>query len=184
MAKFQMGVVLSPYSINDTARVGGNAGATPMAQNDQGKFVKLVGDSRYDMCAAGDRIEGVAVTVQDPDKGTSDGYTLGGVQKGDRVAVMFDGNQAAGTGSIGVGDYVVCGAVVAKGTALTGKPKVRKATNQPGVAPVAADNTVGNVNAAIAAAVDAAMNARLGWRVVSITKGNGAVGDEGVIERV
>jgi hypothetical protein len=72
---------------------------------------------------------------------------------------MFDGSQAAGTGAIAIGDYVVAGAVVAKGTGLSGYPKVRKATSQtPG--PFA-------------------------WRVVSLgTAGTGAVGTVGVIERI
>jgi hypothetical protein len=172
MAKFKFGVNLSPYQLNDTARVGGNAGATPMTQNDQGKFVKLAGDSRYDMCAVGDKIEGVAVTVQDPDKGTYDGYNLGGVQKDGRVSVICDGSQAAGTGSIAVGDFVVAGTPVVKGTALTTGPKVRKATNQPGSVP-----------ADLTGAGDQILVAKHGWRVVSL--GNaGAVGDTAVIERV
>lgn len=189
MPKFQMGVTLSPDDVNLTARMGGAVSgspgvqATPMSQNDQGKFVKMAGDSRYDMCAVGDKIEAVAVTVQDPDKGTYDGYTLGGILQEGRVIATAEGSEAAGTGSIAIGDYVVCGTPVAKGTALTAAPKVRKATNQPTVAPVSADNTVGNVNAAIAKALDAALNARYAWRVVAILSGTGAVGDKVLIER-
>jgi len=50
------------------------------------------------------------------------------------LSAICDGLQAtAGTGTIAVGDYVVCGTVVAAGTALTTTtgPKVCKATVQP-----------------------------------------------------
>lgn len=184
MAKFKFGVTLSPYQINDTARMGGASGANPMAQADQGKFVKLAGGSRYDMCAVGDKIEAVAVTVQDPDKGLYDGYVLGGVQKEGRVLALADGSEAAGTGSVAVGDYVVAGTPVAKGTALSTYPKVRKATNQPGTAVTTADNTKASIDAALAKLADADMNARYGWRVVEIISGTGAVGDTVLIERV
>lgn len=173
MAKFQMGVALDPYQINDAARVGGNAGATPLAKEDNGKFVKLAGDSRYDLCAAGDKIEGV-VTVAADDPSTYDGYRLGSIRKRGRVEVIADGSQAAGTGSIAVGDFVVCGTIDAKGTALTtAGPKVRKATNQPGAVP-----------GDLTAAGDQVKVAMFGWRVVAILSGTGAVGDKLVIERV
>lgn len=183
MPKFQMGVTLSPDDVNLTARMGGASGANPMTQNDQGKFVKMAGDSRYDMCAVGDKIEAVAVTVQDPDKGTYDGYTLGGILQEGRTYAIADGSEAAGTGSIAVGDYVVCGTVVAKGTVLTDYPKVRKATNQPTGTFTTADNVAANINIALAAVKDAALNARYGWRVVAIITGTGAVGDKVLIER-
>jgi hypothetical protein len=173
MPKFQMGVTIAPDQINDTARMGGASGANPMTQSDQGKFVKLAGGSRYDLCDAGDKIEGIAQTVQDPDKGTYDGYTLGGVQKEGRAIAYADGSEAAGTGSLAVGDYVVCGTVVAKGTALTDYPKVRKATNQPGSVP-----------ADLTAAADQVKNAIFAWRVIEILSGTGAVGDKVLIERV
>lgn len=186
MAKFQMGVTLSPYDINDTARLGGDAGATPLAKEDNGKFVKLVGDSRYDLCAAGDKIEGV-VDVAGDLVAKSDGYVLGSVRKArrTRVAAIADGSEAAGTGSIAVGDYVVCGAIDAKGVALsTSGPKVRKATNQPGATITAADATVGSINTALAAATDQTKVALHGWRVMAILSGSGAVGDKLLIERV
>jgi hypothetical protein len=186
MPKFQMGVTLKPYHIADTARLGGDAGATPCAKEDNGKFVKLAGDSRYDLCAVGDKIEGV-IQVADDLVAKFDGYVLGAVMRehGTRIVCVADGSQAAGTGSIAVGDYVVAGTPVAKGTAMTlAGPKVRKATNQPGTAVTTADATKPNIDIALAAVADQAMVAAYGWRVVAILSGTGAVGDKVLIERV
>jgi hypothetical protein len=155
MAKFQMTELLGADVI--TARLGGGAGAQYLLNDkDVNKAVKLAGDSRYDFCAVGDRIEGFITSV---DTATSDGYSTGGVQTEDRKTVVFDGIQADGTGNIAVGDYVVAGTPVALNTALTeAGPRVRKATSQ-----------------AFAA---------FAWRVVSILSGTGAAGSVGVIERV
>jgi len=76
------------------------------------------------------------------------------------MACTCDGIQATvGTGTIAVGDLVVAGTVVAKGTALGAleTPKVCKATSQTPV--------------------------MFNWRVVSLGVA-GAVGDSCVIERV
>jgi hypothetical protein len=95
-------------------------------------------------------------------------------EHGTRVVAVADGSQAAGTGSLAVGDWVVAGTAVTKGTAMTlAGPKVRKATNQPGAAPADA-----------AAAADQALVAAYGWRVMAILSGTGAVGDKVLIERV
>lgn len=141
------------------------AGNTPndrMTTVEQGKFAKLVGESRYDLCAAGDAIEGWIYAVE---MAPTNGFTVGTVVQRGRHRVLLEGSQAAGTGAIAVGDYVVAGTPVAKGTAhgsvigsATAYPKVRKATSQtPGV---------------------------YAWRVVSLMGGNGAVGTVGVIERI
>jgi hypothetical protein len=188
MAKFQMGVTLDPYHLNDTARVDDSTGSQPLAKEDNGKFVKLKGDSRYGLCAAGDKIEGV-LQVADDLVATFDGYRLGSISKKDlgaRVEVTLDGLEATpGTGTVAVGDYVVCGTVVARGTALSAGPKVCKATNQPGATVTSADNVIGNLNAAIAKIVDQLAVAKCGWKVVAILGGGtGAVGDKAVIERV
>jgi hypothetical protein len=173
MPKFQMGVTLNPYEINDAARLGGNAGATPLTKNDNGKLLKLAGDSRYDLCAVGDKIEGVCQVAADL-VATFDGYVLGSVQKRGRFVAVADGTQAAGTGSLAIGDFVVAGTPVALGTAHTlAGPRVRKATNQPGAVP-----------ADLTAAGDQAKVAMFGWRVVAILTGTGAVGDTVLVERV
>ena len=156
MAKFQFKelIVTTP----ETARLG--AGTTEndrLSDADVGKIVKLVGDSRYNLVAAGDAIEGLIAAVESY---TADGYSIGSVQVKDRKEVTFDGLQAtAGTGVVAVGDYVVAGTPVAKGTALSAPVRACNATSQP-VAPFM-------------------------WRAVSLdSAGTPAAGTVGVIERV
>lgn len=146
-----------PDDASVACRLGAGQGpANQVNTFEEGKFVKLVGESRYDLCAAGDLIEGWIYAVE---VAPQNGYSIGSVVQRNRQRVMFDGSQAAGTGAIAVGDYVVAGAVVAKGTALNGFAKVRKATSQD-VTPYM-------------------------WRVVSLgPAGTGAVGTLGVIERI
>lgn len=157
-----------------TARLGsGGIFATPAnAYTDKeiGKFVKMSGDSAFSLCAVGDPIEGYISAVETY---TADDFSIGTVTKSGRKRVLLDGSQAAGTGSIAIGDYVVCGTPVAQGTGLTitTPPKVRKATNQPGAVP-----------ADLTAAGQQAKNAIYPWRLVSYDNA-GAVGDFGVIER-
>lgn len=163
MPKFKFGVTLDPYKINRTARLADGPGATNLlSKADNGKFGKLVGDSQYGLCAVGNEIEAVLVVADDI--APQDGYTLGSYKNdiGDRVLVTFDGLQATpGTGTIALGDYVVAGTVVPRGTELGGtfpRPRVCRAT------------------AAASALV-------YKWRVVSLD-GTGAVGQTGIIERV
>jgi hypothetical protein len=172
MAKFKMGVTVSENAAH-TARLGAATGEG-WDGKEVGKAVKMVGDSRYDHCVAGDPIEGFMFAVEDA---TLDGYSIGSVQTRGRKAVIADGLEATpGTGAIAVGDYVVTGTAVAQGTALTDyKPKVTKATLQPGVTEAGAVTDVNNM-------LKLAMFA---WRVVSFSgAGTGAVGDTIVIERV
>lgn len=140
-----------------TVRLGaGNAEAQRMDYKEVGKLVKLAGESRYDLAAVGNEIEGTIYSVE---LAPQNGYTIGSVSTEGRLFVTFDGLQATpGTGAIAVGDFVVAGTPAAKGTALTGYPKVCKAT--------AAGNTL-----------------NFKWRVVSLgSAGTGAVGTTGVIE--
>lgn len=157
--KFQMQRLIG--TVGYTARLGSAADANGrLSDKDANKLVKLVGDSRYDLAAAGNEIEG---SINAVDTATSDGYSTGSVQTGDRLHVVLDGLQATpGTGTVAVGDYVVTGTPVAKGTALTGfGPKVCKATDQA-----------------------VAKSSPFAWRVVSIFTGAGAVGSTACIERV
>lgn len=160
MAKFQMGVTINPFHINKTARVADGAGAgNQLGRVDNGKLVKLIADSQYGLCAAGNEIEGV-LDVAD-DLAPQDGFNLGSVRDaiGTRLEVTLDGLQATpGTGTVAVGDYVVAGTATARGTALSVPPKVCKATN--------AGNTL-----------------VYKWRVMSL-KTNGNVGSVAIIERV
>lgn len=157
-----------------TARCGAGTGAANQWDDKEvGKFVKLAADSRYDLCAVGNPIQGIVSAVE---TGTQDNYTIGSVRVTGRVEVTFDGLQATpGTGTIAVGDFVVCGTPVAKGTALSAPAKVCKATQQPGVTEAGA---VGDVNDQLAVAM-------FPWRVVSLgSAGTGAVGTVGIIERL
>ena len=156
MAKFKFAVSVDPSTDIVTARVG--SAATPagrLVDVDKGKLMKLAGDSQYDLCAAGDLIEGMFVALE---PATQDGWAIGSVQRDGRMACICDGAQASpGTGTVAVGDYVVCGTVVAAGTDLVGgTPRVTVATSQD-VTPFP-------------------------WRVVSVGV-DGAVGDTCVIER-
>lgn len=127
MAKFLM----TPTTYSEkvvTARIGGNASNTRANDNDVGKPVKLGGDSNYVLCAAGDAIEGIVTSVE---TGLYDGFYLGGVVAAGYHNVVAAGSQAAGTGAIAVGDYVLAAAPeaiqVAKAATYL---KVVKATDQ------------------------------------------------------
>lgn len=159
MPKFQIKPLIGTTA--KMIRFGAGVGAANYFNDkDVNKPVKLVADSRFNLCAAGDEIEGFVTSV---DTASMDGYSTGGYKgsTGDYVEVTFDGVQATpGTGTVAIGDYVVCGTPVARNTALVGHPKVCKAT--------AAGNTL-----------------NFKWRIVSLgTAGTGAVGTTGVIERV
>lgn len=172
MPKFQMQVTVSEDAVV-SARFGAAAGsANWFTDTEVGKAVKYVADSRFDLCAAGDPIEGFVTSVE---SAPLDGFSVGSMQVEDRREVTLDGLQTTpGTGTVLVGDYVVCGTVTARLTALTNyRQKVCKATNQPGAAPA----DLANAGLMI-------RNAVYAWRVVSITTGTGAVGDIAVIERV
>jgi hypothetical protein len=158
MARDHYIVPTAPSEESTTVRLGaGNAVGDRFADVDAGKLVKLVGESRYNLCALGDEIEGVVSSVE---SATQNGYSIGGIVTDDcRIYARADGLQATpGVGVLAVGDYVVAGTVTAKGTALTDFPKVVKATSQTGIF-------------------------RFAWRVVSLgTVGTGAVGTTVVIE--
>ncbi len=126
-SKFEITETIHSEQIK-TVRLGATGAGNQYDDKEVGKAVKLSGTSVYALCAAGDAIEGVITSVNG---GLYDGFSIGGiVSKGYKNAVL-DGLQATpGTGAIAVGDYVVVGTVVAKGTALSGALKVTKATDQ------------------------------------------------------
>lgn len=130
-----------------------------------GKVVKLGGDSRYQLAAVGDAIEGF---VQSTEAASIDGYCLGTVTTKREIQykrVTLDGLQATpGTGVCAVGDFVVCGTPAAKGTKLSGPAKVCKRTDPTTVA--------------------GALAANHQWRIVAIFGSSGAVGTEALIEPV
>lgn len=153
---------IAPTAPSDDAvavRLGAGSGAANnLTTAEVGKFVKLAGESRYNLCAVGNEIEAVIFAVE---LAPQNGFTIGSVLEEGILNVTFDGLQATpGTGAVAIGDYVVTGTPVAKDTALTGYPKVCKAT--------AVGTTI-----------------IFKWRVVSLgTAGTGAVGTTGVIEFV
>lgn len=162
MAKFQITETIHSEKVR-TVRLGNTGAGNQYGYEENGKALKLAGDSRYALAAAGDAIEGIQQSSNWPEQGTMDGYSIGGIVASGYKEVTFDGLQATpGTGAIAVGDYVVTGTVVAKGTSLSAPLKVTKATDQ-------------------AAAKAAPFKAR----VVSLgTAGTGAVGTVGVIEMI
>lgn len=175
MPKFIFQELVDPTKqVVETARLGAGTGASNYVDDKEvGKFVKLVGESRYNLCVAGDPIEGRIEAVE---AFTADDYSIGSVLRNGRMAVTFDGLQATpGTGTVALGDFVVTGTVVAKGTALSAPAKVCKATQQPGVTEA---SVVGDVNDQLKVAMHP-------WRVISLgSAGTGAVGTTGIIERV
>jgi hypothetical protein len=146
-------------------RLGGvrTAGSTAhlVTDSDVRKFFKLAGESRYDLAAVGDPIEGTLFGLE---TSTHEGYSFGSIAQfvqGDLLDVTFDGIQATpGTGTLVIGDFVRVGTPKAKGTPLgiIEPPRVVKATD------------AGNLQA-------------FKWRVVSLgLVGTGAVGTTGVIQ--
>jgi hypothetical protein len=158
-----------------TVRLGATANLVDrLSDADEGKFAKFAGESRYVLAAAGDLIEARVAAVEGATEG---GYSIGTITKSGLMEVTFDGLQATpGVGVVAIGDFVVTGTVVAKGTSLgNAVAKVCKGTIQPGVTEAGA---VGDVNDQIKASMYA-------WKVVSLgSAGSGAVGTTGVIERV
>ena len=158
--KFFRGETL-PTTEATTVRLG--VQGTPYKDLELGKFVKLgPADSQFILCDVGDNIGAFITSVS---QATSDGYSIGGIQEEDCKYAVADGSQAAGTGILAIGDFVVCGTVVPRGTGLGNSyAKVRKSTLQP----------------ADAGFIAAYPNF---WRVVSLgVAGTGAVGTQVLIE--
>lgn len=155
-----------------TAGSGGISLGTGYTQNDVLKLVKKgTADSTHILCALGDQIEAVIASV---DLAPGGGFSQGTVQRNGTKYATADGIQADGTGSLSIGDQVVCGTVVALGTALSEPPRVRKATIQVGTT-VPADLT--------AAAAHLKLLANGMWTVVSLGTGAGVAGTAVLIER-
>ena len=155
MAKFKMQELIGTEPV--TARLGAGSGsANYVTDVEIGKAVKMIADSQFNLCAAGDAIEGFVTAVETY---TADDFSIGSVQSDGRKRVILDGLQATpGTGTCAVGDLVVAGTVTAKGTALASYcPKVCKATSQSAVL--------------------------FNWRIVSL-EGTGAVGQYATISRI
>lgn len=175
--------------VEDSVAVRLGASGAEYLTTEVGKFAKLAAESQYNLAVAGNKIEAVITAVE---LAPQNAFSIGAVCSEGRINVTFDGLEAsAGTGTIALGDYVVVGTAVAKGTALTVYPRVCKATNQPSTAIVPATagaDTAAAVKVILDAAfiklADAYANTIFAWRVVSLgTAGTGAVSTSGVIER-
>lgn len=159
MAKFLISETIHTQVVH-TVRLGAVGAGNQYGYTENGKAVKLSGESAYVLAAAGDTIEAIVSSSNFPEQGTVDGFSIGGIFFGGYKAVVLDGIQLDGTGTIAIGDYVVVGTVVAKGTDLPTNLKVRKATSQAN-----------------------AMAAPFRARVVSLGQvGTGAVGTAAVVE--
>lgn len=183
MAKFLMGVLIADTE-RYTARLGSASGsANYCTDKEVNKLVKLAGESRFNLCAVGDNIEGYVSSVE---SASQDDFAIGTVAVDGRMDVLCDGLQATpGTGVLAVGDYVVTGTVTPFGTVLPAAVKVCKATLQPGTAIVLADNVVGTINTGLASLATLQKTVMFAWRVISLgTVGTGAVGTAAVVERV
>ena len=74
MAQAHLITPVAPIARVTVARLGaGTSLAQRMSDVDAGKIVKLVGESRYDLTAAGEAIEGFVVSTENA---TSAGFTL------------------------------------------------------------------------------------------------------------
>lgn len=169
MAKFLMtelvGVTTFTARVsNVSGDVANGAGSIFTDVLERGKFMKLAADSRYVMAAVGDEIETILESVN---TATQDGFSIAALRDcvgpAKFMMVTFDGLQGTpGAGAVVIGDYVLVGTPVAKGTALTARARVVKATTQA-----------------------SAKATPFAWRVVSLgNAGTGAVGTVGCIQRV
>lgn len=160
-----------PSTPSITVRLG--LVSAPYGDTELWKFVKPSGESGHVLCAVGDNIDGYITAVE---AATSGGFGIGSINRVDPKFCTAEGSQDAGTGALAIGDFVVAGTPVAKGTdGKAAHPKVRKATIQVGTTAVAA---VGDVAPQLQAA-------QYMWKVVSLgTAGTGAVGTTVLIERI
>lgn len=130
MAKFLLSETIFSEKVH-TVRLGAIGAGNQYGYTENGKAMKLSGESAYVLAAAGDTIEAIQSSSNYPEQGTVDGFAIGGIYRTGYKAVVLDGLQATpGTGVVAIGDYVVVGTVVAKGTDLPTNLKVTKATDQ------------------------------------------------------
>jgi hypothetical protein len=157
MAKFTFKELI-PQDGVISAKLGVDA-SNPLSDKDIGKAVKLIAKDTYGLCAEGDEVEGFLVAVE---PATIDGFSFGSVQIKGRKEVVLDG-------AVTVGDLVVVGNVIARGTAISlaaAEVKAGTPASQLGGAPYTYTQRVPNTHL---------------WRVIS---GTGLSGATCIIERV
>jgi len=135
MAKFKISQTVHSEKV-ETVRLGLAGAANAYTYTENGKAVKLTAESRYELAVLGDLIEAFQQSSNYPEQGTVEGFAIGGIVSTGYKEVTFDGLQGTpGVGAVVIGDYVVVGTVVARGTALTAPLRVCKATTQGGATP-------------------------------------------------
>lgn len=115
MAKFKMTPTIHSEVIR-TVRLGATGDGNGFTFTEDGKAVKMVGDSQYNLCTDGDEVEAIVTSIE-VDKGTLDGYIIGGVAR----SGVFDA--IVGSGTVNAGDYVVSAGEEAIGTKSLPKMK-------------------------------------------------------------
>lgn len=144
--------------------------AGKLTDKDIGKALKLIGDSRYGVCADGDEIEAVLLSLEPFT--VNDGLGFGTIQTKERF-VATNGD----AGALAIGDYVVAAAQPAVGTAIT---------------PVASGTSTGVAATPVKKRAEPSLTGnaqtltlpKFNWRIVSLLGGNGGVGTNVLIERV
>lgn len=158
MADFKFGPLAGLADDSTFSAALGVSAGTKLTDSDKGKAVKLIADSNYGLCADGNDIEGILLSVEPIT--VNNGFGFGTVQHKERVVASN-----AGAGAIAVGAFVVAADQGAVGTALT---PISSGT-QTGVYPTP---------------VKAGAGTLWKWRVISLLGGAGAVGTPILIERV
>lgn len=162
---FKFGATV-PQGKTISAALGVNAG-TKLTDKDVNKCVKLAANNNYVLCADGDEIEGILMSVEPHT--VNDGFGFGSVllaNEGVREEATVVGTTLA------VGDFVVAAAQAAVGTEQTlGKPTVKKGTaaSQGGGSPFTY--------------VERSPNTYI-WRVISLLSGTGLATETVLIEKV
>lgn len=164
MANYKRGLKIGTAWNNRDAALGSSGTKGKFTDKDFGKGLKLVSDSTYDLCAAGDQIEEILVALATQQSTVNNGFQIGTICDDGQFLGIVD------NGTVAVKDYLVSGdnagsigaSIRPAGKDTTNYCRVRK------YAPQAGDP----VKPAFA------------WRVVAIHSGNGGVGSVVLAERV
>lgn len=145
-----------------SAALGASSGAK-LVENDIGKPVKLSTANNYIVCSADDEIEGFVKALESFT--VNDGFSFGSVLRDTRVTAKVD---AAQSGTLTVGEYVVAGTSSALGT-KDAYPLVKQVAVQDLAAATPVLGPAGLMHK---------------WKVIRIVSGTGVAGDLVLIEKV
>lgn len=144
------------------AALGSSGNKGQFTDKDFGKPLKLVADSTYDICAAGDEIEEILDAIAAQQSTVNNGFQIGTIRDDGQFLGIIDDV----TEPLAVGKYVVAGAQAALGT--RNAPAGKETTAFAKVRCVANNTRASILNK---------------WRIVSIQSGSG-VGAIVLVERV